>query len=146
VTEELKTVHAAVGILQKKSGEVLLAERPVGKPWSGYWEFPGGKVEEGETAQLALIRELEEELGVACQVNCSWMTLTHDYPAHFDAQGVQTAQPKRVTLDFFVVTEWTGEPKSMEGQKLSWQSPDNLQVSPMLPANTPIIEALLADG
>lgn len=143
-TSSIKTVNAAVGILQQPSGEVLLAERPVGKPWPGYWEFPGGKIEVGETPEVALIRELQEELGVVCQQLRSWLTRTHDYPAHFNAAGELTSPAKRVTLHFFIITQWQGEPAALEQQKLCWQLPAEITVSPMLPANAPIIEALQA--
>lgn len=139
-----KVVHAAVGILQKSDGQVLLAERPVGKPWSGYWEFPGGKVESGETPEHALSRELYEELGVHCEKVTLWETKTHDYPAHYDQAGALTEKAKRVMLYFFIVTQWREEPRGLEGQALRWQHPNALTVSPMLPANAPIIEALLA--
>ncbi len=138
----LKVVNAAVGILQKSSGEVLLAERPVGKPWPGYWEFPGGKIEDGETPEAALMRELEEELGVMCQQIRPWLTRTHDYPEHYDDAGRLTSAAKRVTLHFFIVTQWRGKPTGMEQQKLCWQEPGHLTVAPMLPANAPIVKAL----
>ncbi len=138
----IKIVNAAVGILQQQSGEVLLAERPVGKPWPGYWEFPGGKIETGETPEVALIRELQEELGVTCQKMRPWLTRTFDYPEHYDEDGKLTSAAKRVSLHFFIVTQWQGEPVGLEQQKLCWQVPAGLTVSPMLPANAPIIEAL----
>lgn len=138
----LKIVNAAVGILQKKSGEVLLAKRPVGKPWPGYWEFPGGKIEAGETPKDALVRELQEELGVVCDGVQPWLTRTYDYPEHYDDQGQLTSKAKRVTLHFFMISQWQGEPVGLEQQTLCWQLPAHLTVSPMLPANAPIIEAL----
>jgi 8-oxo-dGTP diphosphatase len=136
-----KITHAAVGIIQRENGDVLLAERPEGKPWSGYWEFPGGKVEAGETPQAALVRELDEELGIGVTQVYPWMTRTFDYPAKFTA-GEETSEAKTVKLYFFVVTDWDGEPQGLERQQLCWQSPEKMEVSPMLPANTPIFEAL----
>lgn len=122
--------HAAVGVIQRADGFVLLGERPAGKPWAGWWEFPGGKIEEGETAENALKRELHEELGITVTQLYPWLTRTYDYPE------------KTVKLHFFRVADWQGEPHGAEGQHLSWQNPVNLQVSPMLPANQPIINAL----
>ena len=122
--------HAAVGVIQREDGMVLLAERPTGKPWAGWWEFPGGKIEAGETAEHALNRELQEELGIVVTQLYPWLTRTFDYPE------------KTVKLHFFRVLGWQGEPQSCEGQQLSWQNPASLQVSPMLPANQPIINAL----
>jgi 8-oxo-dGTP diphosphatase len=122
--------HAAVGIIQRQDGYVLLAERPVGKPWAGWWEFPGGKIEAGEAANHALKRELDEELGITVTQLYPWLTRTFDYPE------------KTVKLHFFRVLSWQNEPHGAEGQQLSWQNPASLQVSPMLPANQPIINAL----
>ncbi|MGB4813197.1 MAG: Nudix family hydrolase [Methylophilaceae bacterium] len=122
--------HAAVGVIQREDGMVLLAERPAGKAWAGWWEFPGGKIEAGETAECALKRELNEELGIKVTQLYPWLTRTFDYPE------------KAVKLHFFRVHAWQGEPQSCEGQQLSWQHPTNLQVAPMLPANKPIINAL----
>ena len=122
--------HAAVGVIQRADGMVLLGERPAGKPWAGWWEFPGGKIEDGETAEHALKRELHEELGITVTQLYPWLTRSFDYPE------------KTVKLHFFRVLGWQGEPHGAEGQTLSWQNPADLQVSPMLPANQPIINAL----
>ena len=134
--------HAAVGVIQREDGYVLLGERPTGKPWSGYWEFPGGKVEEGETPIQALVRELQEELGIKVKSQYPWLTRTFDYPAKYNSQGELDSPAKTVKLHFFIVTQWDGEPHGLESQVLSWQSPDDLTVSPMLPANAPIFSAL----
>lgn len=136
-----KVTHAAVGVIQQADDQVLLAERPVGKPWSGYWEFPGGKVEAGETAEQALCRELKEELGVIVTTLYPWITRTFDYPAKYEA-GEIVSEAKTVKLSFFIVTQWQGEPRGLENQTLCWQSPNNMQVEPMLPANSPIFAAL----
>lgn len=122
--------HAAVGVIQRPDGYVLLGRRPEGKPWAGWWEFPGGKIEENESAENALKRELQEELGIVATQLYPWLTRTFDYPE------------KTVKLHFFRVLNWQGEPHGAEGQTLSWQNPADLQVSPMLPANQPIINAL----
>ncbi len=138
----LNITHAAVGVIQREDGLVLLGERPVGKPWAGYWEFPGGKVEIDETPIQALVRELQEELGITVKSHYPWLTRTFDYPAKLNAQGQLESPAKTVKLHFFIVTQWDGEPQGLESQTLSWQSPDNLTVSPMLPANAPILSAL----
>ncbi|HSH97337.1 MAG: Nudix family hydrolase [Methylophilaceae bacterium] len=126
----MQTVNAAVGVLRRADGQVLLAQRPEGKPWAGWWEFPGGKIEQGESALVALKRELHEELGIEVLVAYPWLTRSFDYPE------------RQVKLHFFMVRDWSGEPEGCEGQVLSWQYPDGLNVSPMLPANAPILNAL----
>ena len=135
-------VEAAVGVIQHKNGLVLLAERPAGKPWAGYWEFPGGKVEVNETPELALKRELQEELGITVTVCYPWLTRTFDYPAKYDASGNLESPAKTVKLHFFVVVDWQGEPKGLEHQVLSWQNPKKISVQPILPANAPIFGGL----
>lgn len=134
--------HAAVGIIQRDDGWVLLGQRPVGKPWSGYWEFPGGKVEEDEAPAHALVRELQEELGITATHFYPWIVRSYNYPAKYHADGSLDSAAKTVKLHFFVVVEWHGEPKSLEQQQLSWQNPAQLEVDPMLPANAPILAAL----
>jgi len=134
--------EAAVGVIQRNDGMVLLAERPLGKAWAGYWEFPGGKVEKGETANFALKRELQEELGIIVKTFYPWLTRSFDYPAKYDALGNLEAPEKTVKLHFFIVSTWTGEPSGLENQVISWQWPDQLTVLPMLPANIPILKAL----
>lgn len=124
------TVNAAVAVLRRQDGQVLLAERPVGKAWAGWWEFPGGKIEEGETAFEALQRELDEELGTQALEAYPWLTRSFAYPE------------KTVKLHFFMVRRWAAEPHGREGQQLSWQTPGQLNVCPMLPANEPILQAL----
>jgi len=109
---------------------VLLAQRPAGKPYAGYWEFPGGKVEPGESLETALARELHEELGIVVTRACRWITRVFDYPH------------ATVRLNFFRVFEWQGTPHPHEGQIFSWQRPDAVEVTPLLPANFPIVKAL----
>lgn len=123
-------INVAVGILQRPDGTVLLASRPTDKPWPGYWEFPGGKIESGETAYQALSRELTEELGISISSARAWLTLSHDYP---------TAS---VRLHCFIVQLWAGVPHPLEGQTLVWQHPSNIDVEPLLPANTRLLRAL----
>jgi 8-oxo-dGTP diphosphatase len=139
---DLRVTEAAVGIIQRDNGMVLLGERPVGKPWEGYWEFPGGKVESSETPVQALKRELQEELGITATRFYPWITRTYDYEAKYDQSGNIVTPAKTVKLHFFIVDEWQGDPVGLEDQLLSWQNPEKLTVGPMLPANTPILTAL----
>ena len=138
----IKVTHAAVGVIQRDDGFVLLGERPIGKPWAGYWEFPGGKIEENETPECALNRELQEELGISVISSYRWLTRSFDYAAKYDATGKLESIAKTVKLHFFIVTEWDGEPSGLENQAISWQDPKSINVGPMLPANEPIFNAL----
>lgn len=131
-----KVVHVVVGVLVKPNGEYLLASRPNGKGWAGWWEFPGGKIEVGESPEHALARELQEELGITPTRIQPWLKRRYDYPATHDAQA------KTVLLHFYFVQDWQGELMPLEGQTLAWQSPQKLTVSPVLPANAPIMRAL----
>ncbi len=131
-----KLVQVAVAILTRAQGEYLLASRPQGKGWAGWWEFPGGKIESGETPEHALIREAQEELGITPTQIQPWIKRRYDYPATHDAEA------KTVLLHFFFVSAWQGELHAREGQQLAWQHPQQLNVSPVLPANAPIMQAL----
>lgn len=124
-------VDVAVAVLVRRDGRVLLAQRPVGKVYSGYWEFPGGKVEPGESARDALIREIIEELGVEITHADPWITQVFTYPH------------ATVRLHFFRATSWVGEPHAREHQNLDWQHPGSIAVSPLLPANGPVLKGLL---
>lgn len=115
----------------RPDGSFLLASRPEGKPYPGYWEFPGGKIETGESSLAALERELQEELGIQITLAYPWITRVFTY-AH-----------ATVRLHFFRVTAWHGEPQSLENQSLSWQFANDIKVTPVLPANAPILRALL---
>ena len=132
--------HVSVAILQNENGEFLLASRPPNKPWAGWWEFPGGKLEEGESAENALIRELQEELGVTPTHIQPWLARTFDYPEH--SQNGHDSAAKTVKLHFFFVTKWQGELLGLENQQLNWQNANNISVLPILPANVPILKAL----
>jgi 8-oxo-dGTP diphosphatase len=139
---EKNITHAAVGVIQHENGLVLLAERPAGKAWSGYWEFPGGKIEPNETPEAALKRELQEELGITPTLIYPWLTRTFDYEAKYDKSGMLNSPAKTVKLHFFIVAKWDGEPFGMEKQTISWQNPEKISVEPILPANAPIFKAL----
>jgi len=124
-------LHVAAAIILQPDGRVLLAQRPAGKAYAGYWEFPGGKLEAGETAREALDRELSEELGITVRRAAPWLVQRFHYPhAH-------------VLLHFFRVFEWEGEPVGHDGQAFVWQTPGRFDVSPLLPANTFVLRALL---
>ena len=125
-------VAAAVLLREGPSGsEYLLARRPEGKVYAGYWEFPGGKVEPGETLRQTLVRELQEELGITVDRAWPWLACAHRYP-HAD-----------VRLKFFRVTSWHGEIAPLEHSGLLWTKVgESASVSPILPANGPILGAL----
>jgi 8-oxo-dGTP diphosphatase len=161
--EKNKIVEVAAAVLQREDGSFLLAQRPPDKIWAGYWEFPGGKIEPGETPYHALVRELREELGITVTTAYPWVTRVFTYPH------------ATVRLNFFRVTAWSGELHPHEGQEFSWQrvsnvypyqetlvssfprkrepSPiksldsrfrgnDGITVSPVLPANGPVLRSL----
>ncbi len=125
-----KVVEVAAAVLQRPDGSFLLAQRPADKIWAGYWEFPGGKIEPGETPHHALVRELREELGISAETAYPWLTRVFTYPH------------ATVRLNFFRVTAWSGELHPHEGQQFSWQRPNTISVEPVLPANAPILRAL----
>ena len=123
--EFIAPIDVAVGILMKPNGDVLLGQRPAGKPYAGYWEFPGGKVESGEAILDALKREFVEELGMQILSAEPWCGVEHVYShAH-------------VRLHFYISREWQGEPQSLEGQAFAWQG--GVAVEPLLPATIPLI-------
>ncbi|MGI4847361.1 MAG: (deoxy)nucleoside triphosphate pyrophosphohydrolase [Janthinobacterium lividum] len=110
------------------NGDVLLGQRPEGKPYAGYWEFPGGKVEAGEDIFKALQREFAEELGLSILSAEPWCGVQYQYPhAH-------------VRLHFYICRDWQGQPQSLEGQAFAWQG--HVGVEPLLPATIPLLEWL----
>jgi len=130
LTPAAAPVEVAVGVVIRADGSVLLAQRPDGKPYAGWWEFPGGKLEPGEAVDAALARELHEELGLDVRASCPWVVREFVYPhAH-------------VRLHFRRVFEFDGEPRSREGQAFAWQRPGAVAVAPLLPASVPVIEWL----
>jgi len=130
VEEAVPIVEVAVAVITRADGAFLLASRPQGKPYAGYWEFPGGKVKPGEPLSHALKRELVEELGITVEHAYRWITRMSSYPH------------ATVRLCFFRVMEWHGDPQPREGQELSWQFASNVEVEPVLPANTTVLRAL----
>ncbi|MEX3606144.1 MAG: NUDIX domain-containing protein [Burkholderia sp.] len=128
-----KVTEVAVGVLAQPDGRYLLAQRPTGKPYEGYWEFPGGKLKPSESVDAALSRELHEELGIRITACHRWHTLEHDYPHAY------------VRLFFCKVTGWDGEPHSREGQAFAWQQLP-VEVNPLLPAALPVLELLAREA
>jgi len=122
-------VEVAVGVLMQADGSFLLTSRPVGKPYAGYWEFPGGKLEAGESIEEALSRELNEELGLTMGEAKAWKVEVVDYPHAL------------VRLHFFKVTQWSGELQMKEQQSFAW-SVLPVGVSPILPGALPVLEWL----
>jgi 8-oxo-dGTP diphosphatase len=125
-----RVLQVVAAVIVRADGRFLLAQRPQGKVYAGYWEFPGGKVEPGEAPELALARELQEELGIEVQQAYPWIARHYVY-AH-----------AAVDLNFFRVLEFGGEPHGRENQALAWQSIERIEVAPILPANGPILAAL----
>lgn len=119
-------VEVAVGVLIDAEGRFLLTSRPEGKVYSGYWEFPGGKLEAGETVEQALRRELIEEIGVTIGAVHPWRVELVDYPH------------ARVRLHFCKVHAWSGEFEMREGQRMAWQELP-VAVAPVLPGTVPVL-------
>lgn len=125
-----KIIDVVAGALMRPDGTFMLGSRPEGKPYAGYWEFPGGKVEPGESHLEALKREFAEEMGIAVTSATPWLTKIHHY------------EHASVYLRFFRIWSWQGEPQPHEGQAFAWQTPGKLTVAPMLPANGHILKSL----
>jgi 8-oxo-dGTP diphosphatase len=125
----VKRIHVAAAVIRGKDGQILIAKRCDDKHQGGLWEFPGGKVEAGETAQAALARELEEELGILVTTARPLIQVRHDYP------------DKHVLLDVWDVSAFTGEPHGAEGQPLAWVSARQLSEYEFPAANRPIVAA-----
>lgn len=120
-------VDVAVGVLIRPDGDFLLTSRPVGKVYEGYWEFPGGKLEAGETVEQALRRELVEEIGITIGKAHAWKIEVVDYPHAL------------VRLNFCKVFEWSGELQMREGQLFAWQRLP-VEVVPVLPGTVPVLK------
>ena len=127
---ELTTIRVVAGALFDSQGRVLIAQRPAGKHMAGRWEFPGGKIDTGESELDALRRELFEELGVRLETAERMLELSHDYPE------------RRVQLCMWRVTAYRGEPRTLDGQALKWVHPADLSSEDLLEADRPIVQAL----
>jgi 8-oxo-dGTP diphosphatase len=127
-----KVVDVAVGVLIQPNGDFLLTSRPEGKVYAGYWEFPGGKLEAGETVEQALARELHEELGIRTGQIQRWREELVDYPHAL------------VRLHFCKVLGWSGELQMREAQSFAWQQIP-VKVGPVLPGTIPVLQWLAAD-
>ena len=128
----MKIVLVAAVALIDPEGRVLLAQRPEGKSLAGLWEFPGGKVEPGETPEAALIRELREELGIETQTSCL-------APLTFASHAYEAFH---LLMPLFACRRWQGIPTPREGQTLAWVAPRALRDYPMPPADIPLIPIL----
>jgi len=129
-TAPRKVTEVAVGVVFRADGAVLLADRPAGKAYPGYWEFPGGKIEPGESVGVALARELREEVGIAIAGSAPWVTFEYDYPHAY------------VRLHFERVSAWRGVPHAREGQRLGFYLPTAELPAPLLPAAVPALRWL----
>ena len=123
-------LDVVAGILRDTNGRVLIAERVDDGPFHGLWEFPGGKIAAGEEPEAALLRELDEEVGVQPVTSELFMQLEHDYP------------DRHVAIRFYLVTGWRNEPAGLEGQQLKWVAIADLADEDLLPADKPVIAAL----
>ncbi len=128
----LKLVLVAACALIDADGRVLIAERPAGRSMAGLWEFPGGKVEAGETPEASLIRELKEELGITVKEACL-APLTFASHAYADFH---------LLMPLYVCRRWEGNVQAQEGQRLTWVRPNKLRDYPMPPADLPLISHL----
>jgi 8-oxo-dGTP diphosphatase len=127
-----RPVDVAVGVLIDEQGRFLLTSRPEGKVYAGWWEFPGGKLEAGETVEQALRRELHEELGISIGAAVPWKTELVDY------------EHARVRLHFCKVRTWQGAFEMREGQAMAWQTLP-VQVQPVLPGTLPVLQWFAAE-
>jgi 8-oxo-dGTP diphosphatase len=125
-------LNVVAGALFDAAGRVLITQRPPGKALAGRWEFPGGKLHDGEEPFAGLVRELREELGVEVHSGERLIRYSHAYP------------DRVVWLDMWLVSSWSGEPRGLEGQALKWVAVTDLPGEDILEADRPIIEALLS--
>lgn len=128
---DLPVIHVVAGALLDAQGQVLIAQRPLGKHLAGGWEFPGGKLHADEPSFEGLKRELREELGVEME-RAEWLaSCQHDYP------------DRRVLLELWLVPAFIGTPQSLDGQALRWVQLSALESAGLLPADQPLVAALL---
>jgi len=130
----MNRLNVVAGILFDADRRVLIAERVNDAPFRGMWEFPGGKIARGESAPNALQRELREELGIVVTKSSTFMRVNHDYA------------DRSVALHFFTVYQWRGSPQGLEGQRLRWIAPADIEDGLMLPADAPVIKAIREIG
>ncbi|MCD8571519.1 MAG: (deoxy)nucleoside triphosphate pyrophosphohydrolase [Alphaproteobacteria bacterium] len=129
---DLPVVLVAAVALVDADGRILLAQRPPGKPMAGLWEFPGGKVEEGELPEFALMRELEEELGIETRPGCF-------FPIGFASHSYESFH---LLMPLFVCRTWRGVVEPLEGQSLKWVKLSELSDYPMPAADIPLVAAI----
>lgn len=125
-----RRVHVVAGVITDARGRILLARRTEGRDLAGLWEFPGGKVDPGETPEQALVRELREELGIESTAGAPIIAVPQQYP------------DKRLCLDVRHVATWSGQVKGLDGQALVWVPPEKLIRYAMPPADRPVVAAL----
>jgi len=125
-----RKIHVAAGILIDTEGRLLITDRLRASTMQAFWEFPGGKLAGGESAEEALRRELAEELGIKITSCEHFYSLEHDYPE------------TRVAIDFFLVRQWQGTPSGNERQALQWLKPTEISTGQLLPADEPVLDAL----
>ena len=133
VTAARKTLIVVAAALVDRDGRLLVQQRPEGKPMAGLWEFPGGKIEPGETPEQALSRELCEELGIRPVTIAFFREKAHSY------------EHLSVRLHFFHVRAFDGEPLPLEGQDMEWLTPEEGRTRPFLEADRDIVDALVAE-
>ena len=123
-------VHVVAAVLRDGEGRVLIARRPPGRELAGRWEFPGGKVDPGESEQAALTRELREELGIEVEAARPFMRVSHAWP------------DRDVELSLWIVERYRGVPRPLDGQGLKWVAPAALATEDILEADRPFVDAL----
>lgn len=128
----MRIIHVVAAALVDADGRVLLAQRPEGKSLAGLWEFPGGKLEPGESPEAALARELEEELGITAPQLAPFTFVSFAYPEF------------HLVMLLYWCRAWTGVPHGRDGQALRWEWPVAMPALPMPPADVPLVEALIA--